>query len=128
MAYDSHIHHRRSIRLKNYDYSKTGAYFVTICTHNRECLFGEIVNGVMVLNDAGRMVEKWWHELNRKFPNIQSDVHVIMPNHFHDIIIIVGADLCVCPDNTNQGEHTGSPLHLYALCFLLFAISLQPLL
>ena len=117
MKYNPEIHHRRSIRLKGYDYSQPGAYFVTICTHERECLFGEIVNNEMVLNNAGKMVEKWWYELNNKFPNIQLDAHIIMPDHFHGIIIITGADLCVCPninddDNYNsRGEHRGSPLY-----------------
>jgi putative transposase len=101
MKYNPEIHHRRSIRLKGYDYSQQGAYFITICTHNRECLFGKIVNGAMVLNDAGKMVEKWWYELNTKFPNIEPDAHITMPNHFHGIIIIVGADLRVCPNNAD---------------------------
>ncbi len=138
MTYNPDIHHRRSIRLKDYDYSQLGAYFVTICTHNRECLFGEIVNSEMELNDAGKMVEKWYFELTKKFHSIQCDEHVVMPNHFHCIIQnvgVVGADPCVCPGNDGQtrrfaptnlklgehtnhmgehinhmGEHTGSPL------------------
>jgi REP element-mobilizing transposase RayT len=87
--------------LKGYDYSQSGAYFVTLVTQNRERLFGEIVNGSMVLNNAGKMVEKWWYELNNKFPNIKLDGHITMPNHFHGIIITVGADLCVCPGNAD---------------------------
>ena len=102
---------RRSIRLKGYDYSQAGAYFVTIVTQDRACLFGEVVDGEMGLNDAGRMVEKWWAELHHKFPNVQTDEFVIMPNHFHGIIMImsnpVGADLCVCPV---LGAHAGAPL------------------
>jgi len=101
MPYDPQKHHRRSIRLKGYDYSQSGAYFVTIVTQNRERLFGEIVNGSMVLNNAGKMVEKWWYELNNKFPNIKLDGHITMPNHFHGIIITVGADLRVCPGNAD---------------------------
>jgi putative transposase len=114
---------RRSIRLKEYNYSQSGAYFVTVCTHNRECLFGEIVNGEMVLNDAGRMIEKWFYELPKKFDGIVLDEYIIMPNHIHYIIeniSPVGADLCVCPRNhditandianRDTGEHTGSPL------------------
>ena len=89
---------RRSIRLKGYDYYRSGAYFVTICIQNRECLLGTIVDGRMVLNDAGRMVEKWVRELENKFPDIRCDESVVMPKHFHAIIINVGADLCVCPD------------------------------
>jgi len=70
----------------------------------------------MRLNDAGRMVGKWWAELNHKFPNVRTDEYIIMPNHFHGIIIIVGADLRVCPDNKSgahanqRGAHAGAPL------------------
>jgi putative transposase len=101
-------HNRRSARLKDYDYSQEGAYFVTICAKNRECLFGEIVNGQIIPNDLGFMIQRWWSKLSRKFPLIETDAHVVMPNHFHSIIIIVGADPCVCPD---LGAHTGAPLH-----------------
>ncbi len=102
MSYDSQRHHRRSIRLKGYDYRQPGAYFITICTQDRACLFGTVVEGEMHINDAGRMVQRWWDELNRKFHNVQTDAFVIMPNHIHGIIIIhpVGADLCVRPENS----------------------------
>ena len=116
-------HHRRSIRLRGYDYSQAGAYFVTICTQDRACLFGDLVDGEMRLNDAGRMVEQWWCEINRKFPWVETDEHIIMPNHFHGIIVInaptpVGADLRVRPcepnhsgaHNAYSGAHTGAPL------------------
>ena len=122
-----HIHHRRSIRLPRYDYSQRGAYFVTVCTQKRFCLFGDVVDGKMALNDAGRMVKKWYFGLEDKFPDILCDEYVIMPNHFHAIIITVGADLRVCLDERgepdvmgehhkmgephNMGEHKGSPLH-----------------
>ncbi len=115
---DNHLHHRRSIRLKGYDYSRPGAYFITLVTQDRACLFGEVVDGEMRLNEAGRMVEKWWAKLHHKFPNVQTDAFVIMPNHFHGIIVItsnpVGADPRVCPDETGahagMGAHTGAPL------------------
>jgi putative transposase len=100
---DPNKHHRRSIRLKGYDYARPGAYYITICTQNRECLFGEIINGRMELNDAGKMVFRWYHELERKFPNIKCDQFVCMPNHVHFILINVGAvenvgtDPRVCP-------------------------------
>jgi REP element-mobilizing transposase RayT len=100
--------HRRSIRLQGYDYSRNGAYFVTVCVQHRECLLGEIVDDEMRLNDAGRMVERWWVELGNKFPSVETDEFVVMPNHFHGIITIVGADLRVCPDRT--GAHIGAPL------------------
>lgn len=83
------IHHRRSIQLKNYDYSKEGAYFITICVQNRECLYGKIFDGKMELNDVGLMIKKWWCELKNKIPNIELDEYVIMPNHFHGIVYIV---------------------------------------
>jgi len=86
MTYNPDIHNRRSIRLKDYDYSQTGIYFITICTQNRECLFGEIANEKMQLNDAGKMIEKWYFELTNKFSDIQCVEHIVMPNHFHFII------------------------------------------
>ena len=97
MKYDPEKHHRRSLRLKGYDYSGINAYFVTICTQNRECLFGNATKGNMRLNDAGAMVFRWWNELNRKFPAIKTDTAIVMPNHFHGIINIVGATLCGRP-------------------------------
>lgn len=102
--------HRCSIRLKGYNYSQSGAYFITICTHNRKCLFGHIDNGIIILNDAGKMVEKWCFELENKFHDIQCIEHIVMPNHIHFIIQNVGADLRVCPESIELGEHTGSPL------------------
>ncbi|HMM99112.1 MAG TPA: hypothetical protein PKC99_08900, partial [Anaerolineales bacterium] len=110
MKYDPKIHHRRSIRLKGYDYSQAGAYFVTIVTQGRAQLFGHIEHGEMILNDAGQMIVKWWNELPNKFPQITLGAFVVMPNHFHGIIIInptvpnpidverVGGDLRVSPE------------------------------
>ena len=92
MQYDHDRHHRRSIRLEGYDYAQPGAYFVTICTQGRTCMFGDVAEGEMVLNDAGCMVQRWWSELPQKFPLVKTDEHVVMPNHFHGIIVIVGAD------------------------------------
>ncbi|ABQ26894.1 transposase [Geotalea uraniireducens] len=91
MTYNPDIHHRRSIRLREYDYSSNGAYFVTICAQGRECLFGDILDGEMRLNDAGRMVAEWWVKLPGKFPNVALDEYFVMPNHFQGIICIVGA-------------------------------------
>jgi len=87
--YNPQIHHRRSIRLKGYDYSQAGLYFITICVQNREHLFGKIVDGEMILNDAGKMVEKEWVDLKNRFPNIELHEFIVMPNHFHGIIQIV---------------------------------------
>ena len=89
MKYDLDHHHRRSIRLKGYDYSQAGLYFVTICTRNRLPLFGEIENGEMVLNDAGKMVGYQWEGLIRWFEAIQLHEFVVMPNNVHGIVEIV---------------------------------------
>ncbi|MGO9120658.1 MAG: hypothetical protein ACLQPD_23970 [Desulfomonilaceae bacterium] len=81
-------HGRRSIRLKDYDYSQQGAYFVTICAYHRACLFGEIVNGQIIPNALGLMIQQWWSKLSGKFSSMEIDAHVVMPNHFHGIIMI----------------------------------------
>jgi len=86
MKYDPEKHHRRSIRLKGYNYSRAGAYFVTICTQNRKCLFGDIVNGEMVLNEHGKIVESVWNDLPNHYAHIELDCHIVMPNHFHGIV------------------------------------------
>jgi len=87
--YNPHIHHRRSIRIPGYDYSQDGWYFLTICTQNRNCIFGQILKGRMHLNNGGLMVKTWWQKVTDKFPSVQTDEYVIMPNHFHGIINIV---------------------------------------
>ena len=89
MPYNPNIHHRRSIRLKGYDYTQQGAYFVTICTHQRNCLFGEIVDGEMKLNTNGEIARGSWLSIPRHFQNVELDEFVIMPNHLHGIILIV---------------------------------------
>ncbi len=91
MTFNPEIHHRRSIRLRDYDYSRAGAYFVTICTFERECLFGDIVDGVMRLNEVGRMVNDSWQRIVTHFIGVEIDQFVIMPNHFHGIVTTVGA-------------------------------------
>jgi len=88
MSYNPEIHRRRSIRLRDYDYSRAGAYFVTACAWQRECLFGEVVDGGMRLNDAGRVVTEIWDALPQRYQEIEIDVFVTMPNHIHGIIVI----------------------------------------
>mgnify|MGYP000864351402 FL=1 len=88
---DNNKYNRRSIRLKNYDYSSPGAYFITIVTNNRQYLFGEIVNNEMILNEYGEIANKYWYEIPKHYTNTQLDEYVIMPNHIHGIIFIVGA-------------------------------------
>ena len=88
-------HHRRPIRIPEYDYTQPGAYFVTICTWQRECIFGEVVDEKMRLNGYGEIVETCWNELKGHYENIEMDEMIVMPNHIHGIINIVGATLAV---------------------------------
>jgi REP element-mobilizing transposase RayT len=100
--YNPDIHHRRSIRLKNYDYSQAGAYFVTICVKHREQLFGQIQDGTMQLNQYGKIATEWWEQIPNHFPNAELDACVIMPNHMHGIIAI-------CDDTAAGGTGGVSP-------------------
>jgi hypothetical protein len=131
MRYDPKLHHRRSIRLAGFDYSTSGAYFVTICTQHGACLLGHVRNGEMFANDAGRMVSRWWNELAKKYPRVVPDQHIVMPNHFHGVVIIqgdpiphgpvpVGAALRGHPETlepvtmhatTTDSSQAGAPLH-----------------
>lgn len=86
--FDAKKHHRRSIRLQEYDYAQTGAYYVTIVAWQRECLFGEVVNREMRLNKFGLVARQQLEKLTKRFPNIELGAFVIMPNHIHVIIFI----------------------------------------
>jgi REP element-mobilizing transposase RayT len=98
VLYNPEEHHRRSIRARGYDYSSPGYYFVTVCGQHRECLYGEVVDAEMRLNDAGQMVKQWWQRLAEKFVQVDLDEHITMPNHLHGIIVILdrrrGAPVC----------------------------------
>lgn len=109
MVYNPKIHHRRSIRLKGYDYSQAGLYFITICLQNRACLLGEIVDGEMQLNDAGKMIENEWLKLPERFPNIQLHEYMVMPNHFHAILEIVAQNDAVAQNNGVDNSAQGQP-------------------
>jgi REP element-mobilizing transposase RayT len=87
--FDPQKHHRRSIRLKGYDYSSVGAYYVTIVAWQRECLFGEVVNKEMILSSYGEIVQKWWDEIPIHFPNVETGAFIVMPNHIHGIIFMM---------------------------------------
>ena len=99
MKYNPKIHHRKSIRLKGYDYSQAGLFFITICCQNRACLFGEIADGEMELNDAGIMVNNEWNKLPQRFNNIKLHECIVMPNHFHTMI----------GNRTRRGDPCGRP-------------------
>jgi putative transposase len=87
--FDPQKHHRRSIRLKGYDYTSEGAYYVTIVVQTRQCLFGEIVDREMNLNEYGRIIQKWWNEIPIHFPNVKVGAFITMPNHVHGILFII---------------------------------------
>ena len=118
MTYNPQFHHRRSIRLKGYDYSRAGLYFITICVQDRACLFGKIDNGntvgetlrgfpSLILNDAGKMTERWYYELENKFPDKYCHEMIVMPNHFH-CIIENAPEMGV--HVATMGAHVGAPL------------------
>ena len=97
---------RKDIRLKNFDYSSPNSFFITICTQNRQCLFGTIRNGELQGAD-GRpdlMVEEWILKLEQKYPNLQIDTYVVMPDHVHILLHNPGVE------PTKAGDHMGSPL------------------
>lgn len=108
MEYNPEIHNRQSIRLKEYDYSRNGYYFVTICVKNMECLLGKIKNGEMVLSEIGQIVHKYWYEIPKHFNNVSIDVFVVMPNHFHGIVVIDDYNVMF-----NVGARHGVPLQRF---------------
>jgi len=93
VKYDPARHHRRSIRLRGYDYTQAGAYFITICTQGREYLFGEVADDEMHLNEYGRIVRDVWFDLPNHVSNVVLDAFVVMPNHVHGIVVIVNGDV-----------------------------------
>ena len=117
VKFDPQKHHRRSIRLKGYDYASAGAYFVTIVTWHREMLFGEVVNGELKLNKRGKIAEECWRSIPKHSQHVELGAYVIMPNHVHGIIIIngmgenriatnssqsVGGEACLAPTATRN--------------------------
>jgi len=112
MKYDPNKHHRRSIRLKGYDYTQPGAYFVTICTYQREILFGEIVDGKMLLNPCGDIARDEWFKTAQIRENVQlhPDEFMIMPNHLHGIIRIVEPDVRARRRRAPTHESFGNPV------------------
>ncbi|MEO8149597.1 MAG: transposase [Bacteroidia bacterium] len=107
MKYNPQTHHRKSIRLKGYDYSQEGLYFVTICCYNMQCLFGTISNDEMLFNDAGKIAEECWFEIPQHFPNVILHEHVIMPNHVHGIIEIANTTTVLVNDEISSNDDSG---------------------
>jgi putative transposase len=115
-----HKHHRRSIRLAGYDYRAQGAYFVTICAYQKKCVFGRVLEGEMQTNIYGQIVGECWNEISNHFPHVVLDQWIVMPNHFHGILVFshdaipVGARYISPPQNTETpltGARYISPLH-----------------
>ncbi len=108
MAYNPNIHHRRSIRLKGYDYSQAGLYFITICCKNRMCRFGKIENGKMILNEFGNIAYNEWVKTPELRPQIELDAFIVMPNHIHGILKIneIGRGELHSPDNKTGDNKT----------------------
>ena len=109
---DPRKHHRRSIRLPEYDYSQPGAYYVTIVAWQRECLFGEVVGGEMALSKFGLVAKQQWEKLPKRFPNIELGAFVVMPNHMHGIIMIIDGRGTADNPNDHDGESSRrAPTH-----------------
>jgi len=108
LKYNPEEHHRKSIRLKEYDYSEPNWYYVTICTFDRKNLFGKIKNSKMVLSSYGKIVSEEWLRTKELRKNIDLDDYVIMPNHFHGILIIERRDTARCvPTKVNDNRKFG---------------------
>ena len=115
--YDPDKHHRRSIRIPGYDYAQPGAFFVTVCTQERECLFGDVIDGRTQLSDAGHMIQSVWDALPQRYPGVDIDAFVVMPNHVHGLIVLTGpipaapvaAGPRACPDPTQPHDFDGQP-------------------
>ncbi len=103
-TYNPNIHHRRSIRLKGYDYSQAGLYFVTICCQDRICRFGDVVNGEMKLNEYGTVAYNEWMKTPELRTNVELGEFIIMPNHIHGIIRLHGRGELHSPDNNNEND------------------------
>ena len=108
---------RKSQRKHGYDYSQPGYYAATVCARNRPCLFGAIDNGEMLLNDAGRMIDKTWHAMPDHYPGIELDVMQIMPNHLHGIMVVreVGAAPRGRPFRSYARERAGTGTRPYGV-------------
>jgi REP element-mobilizing transposase RayT len=125
MRYDPEKHHRHSIRLPDFDYSKPGAYFVTLVVQDRICRLGEIQNATMRLNAVGELIDTNWREIPNNYPGVQLDYYVVMPNHLHGILLfggirsptVGGSTLCAPPrvDAPNPGDDAAKDEHNSAL-------------
>lgn len=120
MKYNPQIHHRRSVRLKGYDYSQEGAYFITVCVKNRECVFGHIMNEGMTLNDIGKIANEYLQDIPNHFSHVEMGEFIVMPNHVHCVLVlhkptddVAGTRHVVSlPDNTGNTVGTSHVMSL----------------
>ncbi len=111
MKYVDDFHKRRSIRLKGYDYGQAGAYFITICCYNKQCLFGKVNNGKVNLNQYGLVAAQEWINTPKVRPNVQLAEWIVMPNHMHGVIILLAYNKSTTyeqtkgPANENNRKH-----------------------
>lgn len=111
--YSPDIHHCRSVRLREYDYSCGGLYFVTVCVQNQEGLFGSISDGSIYLNQYGMTVEREWLGLCVKYPHVELYEFVVMSDHFHGIIKIGNANVSVATDEPRPDHSVVRPAESY---------------
>ena len=111
MPYDPSRHHRRSIRLRGYDYAACGAYFVTICVHSRERLLGDIIDGAVRLNEYGRIVTACWNAIPVHFSGAELDAFVAMPDHVHGIVVIAADSQPARKAPSPDARPNGPPRH-----------------
>jgi REP element-mobilizing transposase RayT len=129
MKYDPNIHQRRSIRLKGYDYSQPGAYFVTMVARHRECLFGDIHDGKLDLTDIGNIIKTTWLRIPTHFPTTRLDEYIIMPNHFHGILRILKSECtgeAAADDKFTEFAYSIQKRDVLSLQFFPAAASPQP--
>ena len=110
MGLDTKVHNRKSIRLRDFDYSKSGAYFITLCIKNKDCLFGSISKSKVILSTIGCKAKKYWEEIPEHFDNVMLDEYIIMPNHIHGIICIINEPVWEVKKNP-VGVQYIEPLH-----------------
>ena len=106
----SQLHHRHSIRLPGYDYTAAGAYFITICTQDRACLFGQVVDGEMRLSNIGKIAQAQWEQIPARFENIEIGPNIVMPDHMHGILIVRAGLAPASGQPQGPGQPQGLPL------------------
>lgn len=112
--YDPDRHHRRSVRLRGYDYSHAGVYFVTLCVQSGMCLLGSVAADAVRLTDAGRMVQEIWEAMPAHYAGVETDAYVVMPNHVHGIIVLTGGSKDPTAQTADKGTQAWLSLRGHA--------------